>query len=77
MKLKYVLMAVALTAMTSGCCLSGMCGVEASIADEDLMRIEQAAARAEDAAALAEEAALKATTAAEKAEAVFHKGLQK
>ena len=81
MKLKYVMAAMALSvsAVTSGCiCATGECGgVEASIAESDLMRIEQAANRAEDAASRAEAAALRATAAADKAEAIFHKGLAK
>ncbi len=82
MKFKYAMAALALSVsvMTSGCiCTAGGCGgdVEASIAESDLMRIEQAANRAEDAAARAESAALRATAAADKAEAIFHKGLEK
>lgn len=78
---KYALAALALSAMVSGCvCTAGECGdssLQASIAEADLMRIEQAAGRAEEAALRAESASLKANTAADKAEAIFHKGLQK
>ena len=48
-----------------------------SIAEGDLLRIEEAANRAEAAANRAEAAADRASLAAEKAESLFHKGLRK
>ena len=84
MKLKSVTVALLMPFVASGClCLTGNCpggataGATAALAEDDLMRIEQAVNRAEDAAARAEAAAIKAATAAEKAEATFHRGLQK
>ncbi len=78
MALKNLVAAVAISMMASGClCATGNCGAEASVAENDLTRIESAANRAEEAAARAEAAALKAATASEKAEGMFHKGLRK
>lgn len=94
MKAKVILVALAVTALSSGCmCFQGNCsrggGAEASyssggggggggsIAEGDLLRIEEAANRAEAAANRAEAAADRAALAAEKAESLFHKGLRK
>ena len=71
MDLKKLFAALVVTASMSGCmCATGNCGGDASIAESDLMRIEQAANRAED-------AALRAEAAADKAEAIFHRTVQK
>jgi len=56
---------------------SGGGGGGGSIAEGDLMRIEEAANRAEAAANRAEAAADRASLAAEKAESLFHRGLRK
>jgi Alanine-zipper, major outer membrane lipoprotein len=91
MKVKLIVVALAVTALSSGCmCFQGNCsrgggggasyssgGGGGSIAEGDLMRIEEAANRAEAAANRAEAAADRASLAAEKAETLFHKGLRK
>lgn len=82
-KLKLIVVALAVTALSSGCmCLGGTCsrgggGGGGSIAEGDLLRIEEAANRAEAAANRAEAAADRASLAAEKAESLFHRGLRK
>ena len=81
MKAKLFVVAVAVTALASGCmCMRGHCsrhGGGGSIGEGDLLRIEEAANRAEAAANRAEAAADRASMAAEKAETLFHKGLRK
>jgi len=84
MKAKWIVVAVTVAALSSGCmCAQGRCNrgsAQASggtIAEGDLMRIEEAANRAEAAANRAEVAADRASMAAEKAETLFHKGLRK
>lgn len=79
-KLKWIVVAVAVTTLSSGCmCAQGRCkrGGGGSIAEGDVVRIEEAAGRAEAAANRAEAAADRASMAAEKAETLFHKGLRK
>lgn len=84
MKSKLILAAVAVTALASGCmCAQGRCsrhssgGGGGSIAEGDVLRIEEAANRSEAAANRAEAAADRASMAAEKAETLFRKGLRK
>lgn len=81
MKSKWIVVALAVTALTSGCmCAQGRCkrgGSGAQVAEGDVVRIEEAAGRAEAAANRAEAAADRASMAAEKAETLFHKGLRK
>ena len=79
MKAKLFVVAVAVTALASGCmCMRGQCSRGGgSIEEGDLLRIEEAANRAEAAANRAEAAADRASMAAEKAETLFHKGLRK
>lgn len=79
MKSKWIVVALAVTALTSGCmCAQGRCKRGGgSVAEGDVVRIEEAAGRAEAAANRAEAAADRATMAAEKAETLFHKGLRK
>lgn len=81
---KWIMVALAITTLASGCmCAQGRCArggsrsSGGSIAEGDLMRIEDAANRAEAAANRAEAAADRASMAAEKAETLFHKGLRK
>ncbi len=86
---KWMVVAAAVTVLSSGCmCFQGHCsrggsshassgGGGGTIAEGDLMRIEEAANRAEAAANRAEAAADRASMAAEKAETLFHKGLRK
>lgn len=81
MKSKMIVVALAAAVLSSGCmCMQGRCsrgGGGGSIAEGDLVRIEEAASRAEAAANRAEAAADRASMAAERAEAMFHKGLRK
>jgi len=87
-KAKLIVVALAVTTLSSGCmCFTGNCsrgggsmtssGGGGSIAEGDLLRIEEAANRAEAAANRAEAAADRASLAAEKAETLFHRGLRK
>lgn len=82
-KVSLIVVALAITTLSSGCmCLGGSCsrggrGGGGSIAEGDLMRIEEAANRAEAAANRAEAAADRASLAAERAESMFHRGLRK
>ncbi len=83
-KASLIAVALAATTLASGCmCFQGRCGRGGggggggSIAEGDLIRIEEAANRAEAAANRAEAAADRAAMAAEKAEALFHRGLRK
>jgi hypothetical protein len=84
MKSKWIVVALVVTALTSGCmCAQGRCrrggggGGGGSIAEGDVVRLEEATDRAEAAANRAEAAADRASMAAEKAETLFHKGLRK
>lgn len=82
-KARLIAVVLAATTLASGCmCFQGRCGRGGgggggSIAEGDLIRIEEAANRAEAAANRAEAAADRAAMAAEKAEALFHRGLRK
>jgi hypothetical protein len=81
-KAKMLVVAVAVTALSSGCMAMrghhhGGGGGGGNVAEGDLVRIEEAANRAEAAANRAEAAADRAMMASEKSEAVFHKGLRK
>jgi len=88
MKAKWIAALAIVAVTTSGGCMamhshksgssSSMGGSShGSIAEGDLMRIEEAANRAEAAANRAEAAADRASMASEKSEAVFRKGLRK
>lgn len=70
-KMKWIVVALAVTTLTSGCmCAQGRCrrGGGPSVSEGDVVRIEEAAGRAEAAANRAEAAADRASMAAEKAE---------
>ncbi|HXC52612.1 MAG TPA: alanine-zipper protein [Candidatus Limnocylindrales bacterium] len=87
MKAKWIVVLVTVATLSSGCMAmkghrssssaGGGGGGGGTIAEGDLMRIEEAANRAEAAANRAEAASERASMASEKAEAVFHKGLRK
>ncbi len=85
---KWIVVLVTVATLSSGCMAmkghrsgssagGGGGGGGGTIAEGDLMRIEEAANRAEAAANRAEAASERASMASEKAEAVFHKGLRK
>jgi len=89
MKAKWIAAAVMVAALTGGCAAFGhrsshgtshatsSSGGGGTIAEGDLVRLEEAANRAEAAANRAEAASERAALAAEKAESIFHKGLRK
>jgi hypothetical protein len=81
MKSKMIVAGIAIAVLTSGCAAMGgrksSGGGGGTIAEGDLLRIEEAANRAEAAANRAEAAADRAALSADKGEAVFHRGLRK
>lgn len=83
---KWIVVALTVATLTSGCAAFGRSGGGSressgggggTIAEGDLMRIEEAANRAEAAANRAEVAADRALMASQRSETMFHKGLRK
>ena len=79
-KSKMIVVAIGVAVLSTGCAAGhrrGGGGGGGTIAEGDLLRIEEAANRAEAAANRAEAAADRASLSADKGEAMFHRGVRK